>query len=180
VFKPANKERWVSVLIFAVFTVTLGVLLPAGTAAEKVGPAVGNKAPDFVLSGLTSKKVELYSVVKENKVTLINFWGIWCPYCVAEIPELVGFYNEYRRRQVEILAVNAGDNPKKVPAFAKKNPMAFPILIDKNNAVSNLYQIAGFPTTIIIDRQGKIRDIITGAVNRSTLAAKVEAVLKEF
>ena len=133
----------------------------------------------FTLDSLTSKNVELYQVITKNKVTLINFWGMWCPYCVQEIPELVKFYKQYHQTQVEILAVNVGDNPKEVPLFVKNNQMAFPVLIDKNNAVSTLYQVSGFPTTFIINRQGKIKDMIVGGTNQATLIAKVETVLRE-
>lgn len=174
-----DKKRWVGLLLVALFAVTIGVSMQTGTAAEKVGPQIGNKTPIFTLDSLTSKNVELYQVITKNKVTLINFWGIWCPYCVQEIPELVKFYQQYHQRQVEILAVNVGDNPKEVPLFVKNNHMAFPVVIDKNNAVSNLYQVTGFPTTFIIDRQGKIKDIIVGGTNQATLAAKVETVLRE-
>ena len=172
------RKRWV-ILILAFLVMMVGVWMQNGSAAENVGPQVSHKAPDFTLDSLTAKNVNLYQVIKENKVTLINFWGIWCPYCVREIPELVNFYRRYHQRKVEVLAVNVGDNPKDIPSFVKEKQMSFPILIDKTNAVSSLYQIAGFPTTIIIDRQGKIQDIIVGATNQSVLAAKVEAILLE-
>jgi peroxiredoxin len=173
------KKLWLSLLLVTFLAAAIGVLMQTGAAAEKVGPQIGNKTPDFTLGSLTSKNVELYQVVKENKVTLINFWGKWCPYCVQEIPELVKFYKQYHQRQVEILAVNVGDDPKDVPLFAKENQMVFPVLIDKSNAVSTLYQVSGFPTTFIINRQGKIKDMIVGGTNQETLAAKVDAVLRE-
>jgi peroxiredoxin len=175
----AGKKLWVSLLLVVFFAIAIGVIIQTGTAAEKVGPVIGNKTPNFTLDSLTSKNVALYPVIKENKVTLINFWGMWCPYCVQEIPEFVKFYKQYHQRQVEILAVNVGDNPKEVPLFVKNNQMVFPVLIDKNNAVSTLYQIAGYPTTFIVDRQGKIKDMIVGGTNQATLAAKVEKVLRE-
>jgi peroxiredoxin len=175
-----HQKTWLKILLWAFLIASAGILVPTGAAAEKVGPVVGKKAPDFILDSLAAKNVELYPVVKENKVTVVNFWGIWCPYCVREIPELVDFYNQYHQRGVEILAVNVGDNSKDIPPFAKKNKMIyFPILIDKNNAVSERYQITGFPTTVIIDRQGKITDIIVGATDQATLASKVGAALKE-
>jgi peroxiredoxin len=176
-FLSFNK-RWVSLILFIVIMAGV-VWMQTGTAAGNVGPQVNSKAPDFTLAGPASKNIDLYQVVKENKVTLVNFWGIWCPYCVREIPELVDFYRQYHQRGVEILGVDVGDNPKDVAPFAKKNQMSFPILIDRANTVSELYQIAGFPTTMVIDGQGKIRDIIVGATQKSTLAAKVESILRE-
>ncbi len=173
-----DPKRWVSLVLIVVIAVAVGMSVRTRTA-EKVGPAVGNKAPDFTLQNLASKNVQLAQVINKNKVTLVNFWGIWCPYCVREIPEIVKFYNRYHQRGVEVLALDVGDNPNQVSAFAKKNQMTFPVLIDKNEAVSKRYQVSGFPTTFIIDRNGKIKDVIVGATNQATLTTKVEAVLKE-
>lgn len=71
-----DKKRWVGLLLFAFLAVAVGVLVQTGSATEKVGPEIGNKTPDFTLDSLTTKNVKLYQVIKENKVTLINFWGI--------------------------------------------------------------------------------------------------------
>lgn len=174
-----RQRRWLSLLMATLFVVTAGVWMQVGSATENIGPQIGNQAPDFTLNTPAAENINLYHLMKENQVTLVNFWGIWCPYCVDEIPEFVKFYQQYHHRQVEVLAVNVGDNPKDVPPFAKKNKMIFPVVIDKSNTVNSRYQISGFPTTFIIDRQGKIRDIIIGATNSSILAAKVEMVLKE-
>jgi len=171
------KTHWVNLLFLVTLVITLAIMMPNGTTAANVGPQIGNQAPDFTLNNLASKSVGLYQVIKENKVTLINFWGMWCPYCVQEIPELVDFYKQYHQRRVEILAINVGDNPNVVPLFVKEKQMSFPVLIDKNNWVNNLYQITGFPTTFIIDSQGKIKDMIVGGTNQAALAAKVEMVL---
>jgi peroxiredoxin len=177
--KSFGNRFWYGLLILIVFTAVTSTLMQNSLAAEKVGPEKGYQAPNFTLADLNGNNIDLNQVIKGNKVTLVNFWGIWCPYCVREIPELVKFYQQYHRRKVEILAVNVGDNPGTVPAFARKNKMAFPVLIDKSNSINGLYQVSGFPTTFIIDGQGKIRDIIVGATNLETLAAKVEGVLKE-
>ncbi len=173
------KKRWLGLFLLTFFVMMIGVGMQSGAAAENASPQIGYKAPDFTLHSLTERNINLYRIIRENKVTVINFWGIWCPYCVREIPEFVKFYQQYHQRQVEVLAVNVGDNPKDVPSFAKKNRMNFPILIDQNNKVSDLYQITGFPTTLIIDRRGVIQDIIVGATNQSTLTAKVKAILRE-
>jgi peroxiredoxin len=156
---------------------TTVVMMETGFA--KVGPHIGNKAPNFTLDSLSAENVKLSQVLKENKAILINFWGIWCPYCVKEMPELVKFYNQYHKQQVEILAVNVGDNPQEVPKFTEKNQITFPVLIDKNDKISNLYQVSGFPTTFIIDAKGKIRDIIVGSTTEATLASKVDKLLQE-
>lgn len=148
-------------------------------AAPKTGTGVGDKAPDFSLFDMNGATVKLSDVVSKNKVTLINFWGIWCPYCVREIPELVEFYNQYSQQKVELLGIDVGDNPGDVPAFVRKNQMKFPILLDQGQSVSNIYHVSGFPTTVILNRNGKIADVIVGATNLDTLAKRVDIVLKE-
>jgi peroxiredoxin len=152
---------------------------PQAEAAVRIGPMIGNRAPDFLLSDTNGENTSLNSVIKANKVTLVNFWGIWCPYCVQEIPELVKFYQQFAGQKVELLGVNVGDNPRAVPAFARSHQMNFPILYDRNNLATNLYQIQGFPTTLIIDQKGIIRERIVGATNYSTLQEKVQRLLKE-
>ena len=178
-FKKGWLKKFGWVLWFLVLGAATGSgLIPTGSAAVPVGPLLNNQAPNFTLSNLTAKNIELYQVIKANKVTLINFWGGWCPYCVHELPDLVKLYNQYHQRRVEILAVNVGDSPNQVALLVKENQMTFPVLIDKSNTVSDAYQITGFPTTFIIDQQGKIRVIIIGETNQVTLAAKLEPLLQ--
>ena len=181
-----DKTRpWKKALRTGLLLPVLAVLIAAlwlhtaGAAPEKVGPAVGYKAPAFTLADLDGKPVSLDKVAARNKLTLINFWGIWCPYCVREIPEFVAFYSQYRGRGVEILGVDAGDAPGDIPPFVKKQQMTYPVLIDKNQAVSSLYRISGFPTTFFVDRRGAIKDMIIGATDRAALQKRAAALLAE-
>jgi DsbE subfamily thiol:disulfide oxidoreductase len=164
-----------------VFLVILIVAAVAGVPrvmAAKTGPGVGLMAPEFSLSDLNGKKVELKKIVAGHKVTLLNFWATWCPPCRAEIPELAEFYKTYAGRGVELLAVNLQQSPNEVREFAKKNGMAFPVLTDTAGSVGSLYQIYAIPTTFIIDRQGKIRAKIEGSTTGQVLREKIEPLLK--
>jgi peroxiredoxin len=147
--------------------------------SSQVRPAIGYLAPDFTLRSLDEKAVRLTSVARNNRLTLVNFWGIWCPYCVKEISDLVRFDHQHAGRKVVLLGVDVGDNPKGVPGFLLKNKMNYPILLDKDNKVSGLYQVQGFPTTVIIDHKGVIRDLIIGETNFASLEEKVEKLLSE-
>ncbi|NLW56527.1 MAG: TlpA family protein disulfide reductase [Firmicutes bacterium] len=165
---------------FAMITCLIFLYLPVPSAwaAEKIGPVIGYTAPDFTLNNIALEKVVLSQVMSEHRVTLVNFWGIWCPYCIKEIPDLVRFYGEYHPHGVEILAVNVGDNPRNIPPFVEKNKISFPVLLDLEKRVASLYQVSGYPRTFLIDQHGKIRDIIFGATNYAVLAAKVDALLE--
>lgn len=148
--------------------------------SSQVRPAIGYLAPDFTLRSLDGKAVRLAAVARNSRLTLVNFWGIWCPYCVKEIPDLVRFDHQYAGdRKVVLLGVDVGDDPKAVPGFVLKNKMNYPILQDKDNKVSSLYQVQGFPTTVIIDHRGVIRDLIIGETNFAGLEEKVKKLLSE-
>lgn len=176
-FIKTSYHRWTGLGLIS-YLIFLGLTMPSAWAAEKIGPAIGYTAPDFTLNNIAAEKVILSQIIKEHRVTLVNFWGIWCPYCLKEIPDLVRFYGEYHPHGVEILAVNVEDNPRNIPPFVEKNKISFPVLLDLEKRVASLYQVSGYPRTFLIDQQGKIRDIIFGATNYAVLAAKVDALLE--
>lgn len=168
-----NRGRSRSVwLMAALFLVTLGALTLSGAVGK------GEKAPAFTLPDLKGGDISLSGVVKKNKVTILNFWGIWCPYCVKEIPELISFYNGHRDREVALLAIDYGDHADKVRAYAKEQKIPFPILLD-GGRVTQAYGVRLFPTTILLDRRGTIRDVIVGSTTALQLAAKVRPLLEE-
>ena len=123
--------------------------------------------------------MNLGTAVNRNRITLVNFWATWCPPCRAEIPELVKFYGEYKTKGVALLAVNLQESPEAVKAFAGKNGMRFPVLLDSSGKVAQVYQVYAIPTTFILDRHGVIRDLIQGSINLATLQTKVGKLLAE-
>jgi peroxiredoxin len=151
-----------------------------GIAFAEASPAIGSLAPDFRLGDLNGRTFHLQEAIAKNKVTLLNFWATWCPPCRKEIPELVGFYRDYAKQGVQILAVDLHENPQTVGTFAADQGMVFPVLIDPApGQVSDQYQILYIPTTFIIDHQGKIRDKIVGGTDRATLEGVVRNILRE-
>ncbi|HEX7713716.1 MAG TPA: TlpA disulfide reductase family protein [Bacillota bacterium] len=148
-------------------------------AAPATAPQIGYRAPQFTLTDLNGKKMNLGTAVNRNRITLVNFWATWCPPCRAEIPELVKFYGEYKTKGVALLAVNLQESPEAVKAFAGKNGMRFPVLLDSSGKVAQVYQVYAIPTTFILDRHGVIRDLIQGSINLATLQTKVGKLLAE-
>lgn len=168
---------WALILLGLSLTIVSGVLWPQVIA--KTAPMAGSTAPDFSLSDLNGKEVALSQVIRNNQVTIVNFWATWCPPCRAEIPDFVKFYQEYSGQKVALIAVNLQENPADVRQFASKNGMNFQVLTDTAGKVGNLYQIYAIPTTFFIDRTGKIRHKIEGATNLNGLKTRVQALLKE-
>lgn len=110
---------------------------------------------EFQLTTIDGRKIKLSDL--KGKVIMLNFWATWCGPCTNEAPLLVRLYEQYKNQAFEILAIS-GDvatDHYKVNLFAKEHKYAFPVLFD--DGVEKLYKIPGYPTSVFIDRQGKVR-----------------------
>ncbi len=157
-----------------------GLLLPS-PSVNVGGPATrGRVAPDFELPSLQGPQVRLSQF--RGQVVLVNFWATWCPPCRAEMPSIERLYRAYASRGLAILAVDderAGSAV--VEGFQRNLVLSFPILLDSSGDVSTLYGVRGLPTTVIVDREGRIASVDFGARDWSDRAARelIEKLLAE-
>jgi thiol-disulfide isomerase/thioredoxin/tetratricopeptide (TPR) repeat protein len=108
--------------------------------------------PAFNLRTLDGKRVSLDSL--KGKVVVINFWGIWCGWCVKELPEFQKLHEKYASDpDIAILTIDNDQNPDDVPPWMKRNSYTFPVLFD-DGYVKNA-GVHAFPTTWFLDRQGR-------------------------
>ena len=137
-----------------------------------VGLEVGNRAPDFQLETLDGKEVKL-SDFRGSRV-MVNFWATWCPPCRAEMPDMEKFYQD---KDVVILAVNLTDTEnslENVEEFREDFGLSFPILLDKDLEVANLYAIQPIPTSYMVDSNGIITNMAFGALNYDLMVQEFE------
>jgi peroxiredoxin len=134
-------------------------------AANMGGLKVGAKAPDFELKTLTGETVKLSDLKGKN--VMLNFWATWCPPCKAEMPAMEQFHKEAGDKVV-ILAVNI-DPHLDVQAFVDENKITFPIPLDAEDTVNEMYQVLSIPTTYFIDTKGNIGNKYIGAMNHDTM-----------
>lgn len=113
------------------------------------------KAPKFNLIDLDGNKTFLSDF--SGKVIALFFWATWCPYCRRETTKLIKLKQEFKDRNLEILAINYREDIKKLKQFAIKQDINYRILLDKKGEVFKLYNIAGVPGVIILDRKGFIQ-----------------------
>lgn len=153
---------------FFCFFLILAAFLPACDSPSQQKPAAAVEldieAPDFSLRTVAGDAVSLSDF--RGKVVLLNFWATWCPPCKAEMPSMEAVYQMLKDEGLVILAVNAEPNGARVvPAFLEKNPYTFPILLDDQGVVQQLYGVYKFPETFIIRKDGTIDDRVIGAID---------------
>ena len=180
-----NKSRFSTWLTWAL---VLGLIW---TVASRVSPdqplaqpgAVakeGFAAPDFTLDLLGGDKVSLSDL--RGKVVLVNFWTSWCPPCRLEMPAIEKTYRSYKDLGFVVIGLNltAQDSEQAAAEFAKEVGITFPIALDRDNAVGNLYRNTALPTSFFIDRNGVIRSVIVGGpMSEALIQSKVEELLRE-
>lgn len=177
------QKRWSS---FSALVLLLGLAwigltawlapMPAQNGAPVPHP--GFLAPDFSLQNANNETTRLSDLL--GKVVVINFWASWCTPCQAEMPALQNTFEHFSADKVAILAVNATaqDNLQSAVTFLDARGLTMPVLFDLNGSATTLYQVRGFPTTVFIDGNGIIRDLIIGGpLSQPLLISKIEGLL---
>ena len=113
-----------------------------------------NLAPDFTLKNLNGKDVRL-SQYRGNVVFLI-FGATWCPQCRQAIASYKEIHSRYGPKGLVTLYVDIQESREKVAAFARKNALPYPALLDSEGKVMQSYGVLGVPTKVLIDRNGTI------------------------
>jgi peroxiredoxin len=117
-------------------------------------------APDFTLPSRAGAEVSLSGL--KGQVVLINFWATWCGPCRKEMPLLDQLYQRYKGLGFTMLGVNVEEDSTLADRFLKDTPVSFPVLLDRQNAVSKLYEVTAMPSTVLVDRQGRVRYVHHG------------------
>jgi cytochrome c biogenesis protein CcmG, thiol:disulfide interchange protein DsbE len=184
----SRPNRWrtfflAALLILSLATIALGVWLlvdPRQQIAAESRPAddaaAPSPAPDFELTASDGRVVRLKDL--RGKVVLLNFWATWCPPCKAEMPDLNALHRKYgAERDFVVLGVNDMESAADVAAFAQQEGITFPLLPDPDGRViKDLFDVRYLPTSMIIDRDGNIRDTWRGQIAREAMLARLQKV----
>lgn len=179
--KVSQRCVWVPIAILGAAVVLLGSpYLPSPTHAEtaRAEAADSSLVTDFRLGSHTGGAVQFMDVVKGNKVTVLNFFATWCPPCNAETPDFVDFYKAYSTKGVEVVAVDIQEGRAKVGQFIDKYKLTYPVLLDVKGKVAEAYGVYSIPTTLVVDRKGRILKSFMGMTTRAKLVAAVRRALK--
>lgn len=108
--------------------------------------------PEFTLKDLTGKTWTFSEL--RGKVVLVNFWATWCPPCRKEIPYMETLYERFQKQGLVILAIS-DEEAAKVGPFMQERKVGFPVLLDPDRKVNDLFAVNGIPKSFVYDRDGK-------------------------
>lgn len=134
-------------------------LLAANTAAHAALQA-NAAAPDFTLRALDGPNLHLAE--QRGRVVLVNFWASWCGPCRQEMPQLNKLHDKYRAAGLVMLGINIDDDPRQAAELAARYQIRFPVLLDTDKAVVKRYDLGAMPATVLIDRDGRVRQLHRG------------------
>jgi peroxiredoxin len=117
-------------------------------------------APDFALSAKDGGQVSLTDL--RGQVVMVNFWASWCGPCRQEMPHLEALFQRYSSLGFTLLGVNVDKDTADAEEFLAETSVSFPILLDPESSVSELYEVIAMPTTVLVDRSGNWRFIHHG------------------
>jgi len=131
----------------------------------------GDKAPDFTLQQV-NKSNELETVQLsdfEGKGVMLNFWATYCKPCEEEMPYMQELYPEYKDKGIEIVAVSLDVSELVIDKFIDKYDLTFAIPHDTKGETRDLYKVTNIPSTVFINPDGTISEIVDGALSLDRL-----------
>ena len=149
-------------------------------SGEVIPPEERAAAPEF--GGELLDGEEFHSTELDGGVAVLNFWGSWCAPCRVESPEFQEVYADVRDQGVRFLGVNVKDTDQLARAFEDSFGIGFPSLYDPRGEVALAfrdYPANAIPSTIVLDAQGRVAAVYTGAVAQEDLRAVLDLLLAE-
>jgi thiol-disulfide isomerase/thioredoxin len=128
---------------------------PAVTPATDSDSAVGTKMPPYKAELLDGKPFDIEA--EHGNVVFLNLWATWCGPCRFEIPELQKLQAQYASQGFKVVGVSLDESGKDaVQQFVTEHSMTYPIALDPEGKLANVFQTTVIPTSVLIDRKGNI------------------------
>lgn len=187
--RPGTAGGWLhklSPLALALAIVVIAWLIGGQQGFDQIGtggqnlrllPKIGDAAPDFVAPTVDGEIVRLADL--RGQPVWLNFWGSWCPPCRSEFPEMQAAYaSELQPNGVVLLAISLDEPAEAAAGFAARNDGTFPIVTDPNRSFTGAaYPINNFPTHILIDREGIVRDVVLAPIDEAEIVRRAQAII---
>jgi thiol-disulfide isomerase/thioredoxin len=160
-------SAFVSPLMLAI---CLAVVVAAGPLARvtlhaAAGVAVNSLVPDLTLPDAGGAVHHLADF--KGQVVLLDFWASWCIPCKASFPQLDALYKELKDKGATVLAINLDEQRKAADTFLATRPHTMPVLFDAAGKVAATFNLQGMPSSVLVDRQGKVRFVHMGYTEKT-------------
>ena len=168
-----RQKTWLFVL-----AALLTALASGAQAADEVCNVSRRKANlDFTVRDIAGKDVRLSQY--KGQVVLLNFWATWCAPCKREIPALTALYRDYKERGFVVLGVSVDSEVRAIKPFARQMKMNYPVLIGagREDLSQAFGPFIGFPTSVLVARDGRVCVRHVGVVSKAQLERQVGALL---
>lgn len=130
-------------------------------------------APDFALNDMDGNSIKLSDY--KDKIVVLNFWAVWCKYCIKEMPDLDKLNKELNDEgDGVVLAVNVQESKETVQKYLDSNDFDIKVVLDENGTVVDTYGVDGFPTTFLVNKDGSVYAYIPGLTDIDTLRTLID------
>ena len=164
--------------------ITLWVMVGLALAFRALPPrevgrlALDAPAPDFSLRTLEGERLTLGRL--QGQVVLVNFWATWCPPCRQEMPGFQAVWEEYKDRGFSVVGISmdvGGAGP--VEAFVRTNGIGYPVAMADEDVQLAYGGVDALPQSFLVDKQGRVRRMVSGVFSEGTLRKAVDELLAE-
>lgn len=136
--------------------------LPAATPQRAAWPA-SLATPALQLPRLDGELAQLADW--RGRVLLLNFWASWCEPCRDEMPALQTLAQRHAAQGLTVVTVNFKESAATIRLFLERVPLTLPVLLDRQGEAAKAWGVRLFPTSILLGRDGRARQVVRGEVN---------------
>jgi peroxiredoxin len=151
----------------------------AGASLASENAMTGKAAPDFTLRSVGGTNQRLKE--QRGQVVMLNFWATWCGPCRQEMPQLNRIYQKFSPAGFTLFGVNIDEDAGVAAGMSSRLGLQFPVLLDTDKRVSRMYDLSTMPSTVLIDRDGRVRYVHLGYKEgyEQTYEKQIRELLKE-
>jgi thioredoxin-like negative regulator of GroEL len=158
-------------------------LAPGGLYAEMARKMISNPrrarenfAPEFRVTTLLGETLSLAQL--SRKIVVLDFWATWCHPCVEALPDLKELVRKYSPEQFALISISADSDEQSWREFVAKKSMTWPQVWDSDRRIREVFSVNAFPTYIVLDGEGVIRQRIIGTNPQQSVAYRLKSALE--
>lgn len=159
-----SNSKWQKIARFTAFFIAIlaAINLYFAEPLKRMRPVVPEGI--FTEAALVDEAGAVYELSQHHgKVVVLHFWATWCPPCVDELPPLLEFSKTLDAKQVAFVPVSTDNSAATVKLFLAQRGFEMPVILDTQMKTLRAAKARGIPSTVLLDREGKIRFIAEGA-----------------